>query len=40
MYLKQVALILGAVTAIVLFGAFAVWLFAYLGQFVPVAEPG
>ncbi|MGO1385732.1 MAG: hypothetical protein ACTHWA_07410 [Arachnia sp.] len=40
MSLKQAALILVAVTAMVLFGAFAVWLFGYLGQFVPVPAPG
>lgn len=36
MRLNHVALILGAAAAIILFGAFAVWLFGYLGQFVPV----
>lgn len=38
--MKQAALILGAVLAMVLFGAFAVWLFGYLSQFVPETQVG
>ncbi len=34
--MRQAALVLGAIAAIVLFGAFAVWLFGYLSQFIPV----
>lgn len=32
---KQAALILVGLLAMVMFGTFAVWLFGYLGQFVP-----
>lgn len=35
MTMKQAALILGSLVAMVLFGTFAVWLFGHLGQFVP-----
>ncbi len=40
MHLKQAVMILGVVVAIVLCGAFTVWLFGYLGQFIPVTTPG
>ncbi len=40
MDLKQMAFVVGAVAVIIVFGAFAVWLFGYLGQFVPMIEPG
>lgn len=35
MDMKQTALILLGLLAMVIFGTFAVWLFGYLGQFVP-----
>lgn len=40
MHLKRAVLILGAFVAIVLFGAFAVWLFEFLNQFSPVLGSG
>ncbi len=36
--MRQVAVVVCAAAAIVLFGAFAVWLFEYLSQFVPVTD--